>query len=108
MNYVHNSLQFLLQVLSSTITWLFSTEIISYNNTSISIGQTFVYFFIVYLVISLLLNATFSNIGQVHKEHVKKERTFNKNVKIHVKQTKGYVGQSAENFFNRSYDFRNR
>ena len=72
MNYVHDSLTFLIQVLRDTVLWLFSTEIVQLNNSSISIGQTFVYFFIVYLVISLLLSARFGAIGTIAKEKKKK------------------------------------
>ena len=68
MNYVHDSLTFLIQILRDTVLWLFSTEIVQLNNSSISIGQTFVYFFIVYLVISLLLNA---KVGLSHESIIK-------------------------------------
>lgn len=68
MNYVHNTLQFLLFVLQNTITWLFSIELVNYNNVSISFGSAFVYFFIIYLVISLLLNA---KVGLTHEKIVK-------------------------------------
>lgn len=63
MNYVHNSLMFLISVMSNVITWLFSTEIVNYQNVSISFGAMFIYFFIVYIVISFLLGARFGNIG---------------------------------------------
>lgn len=77
-NYVHYSLTFLIQLLGAVITWLFNTEIISYENISISIGSTFVYFFIVYLVISLFLNA---KVGLSHEKVVqgRKEKYHSNN-----------------------------
>lgn len=57
MNYVHNTVMFLLGIFKNTILWLFNTELVNYEGLSINIGSAFVYFFIVYLVISLLLNA---------------------------------------------------
>lgn len=74
MNYVHYSIMFLLDAFKNVITWLFTVEIVNYENISISIGQTLVYFFIVYAVISFLLNARYSNIGTVKKEQIRRER----------------------------------
>lgn len=74
MNYVHYSLQFLFSILQNTILWLFNTELVNYENISISFGSAFIYFFIVYLVISLLLNAKYSNLGQIKKEQVRNAR----------------------------------
>lgn len=57
MNYTHNTVLWLLNTMRDLITWLFSVELVNYEGVSISFGSAFVYFFIVYLVISLLLNA---------------------------------------------------
>lgn len=57
MNYTHNTLTWLLQLFGSVVSWVFNTELVSVNNVSISFGSALVYFFIVYLVISLFLNA---------------------------------------------------
>lgn len=114
MNYVHNSVMFLIGAFKSVVQWLFTVELVSYENVSISFGETFLYFFIVYLVISLLLNARFSNIGQVHKENVRKEREQikedNKRLalsgKARFKKTNEYASQRADNYFANSYDYR--
>lgn len=74
MNYVHYSIMFLLDAFRNVITWLFTIEIVNYEDISISIGQTLVYFFIAYSVISFLLNARYSNIGTVKKEQIRNER----------------------------------
>lgn len=57
MNYTHDTVLWLLNTMRDLITWLFSVELVNYEGVSISFGSAFVYFFIVYLVISLLLNA---------------------------------------------------
>lgn len=57
MNYTHETVLWLLNTMRDLITWLFSVELVNYEGVSISFGSAFVYFFIVYLVISLLLNA---------------------------------------------------
>lgn len=74
MNYVHYSIMFLLDAFKNVITWLFTIEIVNYENISISIGQTLIYFFIAYAVISFLLNARYSNIGTIKKEQIRNER----------------------------------
>lgn len=75
MNYVATSISFLISVFSNVITWLFTTEILTYQSglttRSVSIGETLVYFFIVYLVISFLLGARFGNIGTAVKKNKK-------------------------------------
>lgn len=79
MNYVHYSIMYLLNAFRDVITWLFTIEIINYENISISIGQTLIYFFIAYAVISFLLNARYSNIGTIKKEQIRHERENNYN-----------------------------
>lgn len=74
MNYVHYALQFLIGVFKNTVLWLFNTEILNYNNVSISFGAMFLYFFIVYLVISFLLNARYTNLQTVRREQLRNER----------------------------------
>lgn len=91
MNYVHNTVMFLLGIFKNTILWLFNTELVNYEGLSISIGQTLLYFFIVGVVLSLLLNARFDNIGAEHRRNVIQERNaiaatrreFGRNVAIH-------------------------
>lgn len=108
MNYVHYSLMFLIGIFKNTILWLFNTEIVNYNDTSISFGAMFLYFFIVYIVISFLLNARFSNIAQVRKEHVKNERQFENNVTVRYKKTDSYNQMRANQYFGSSYAWRNQ
>lgn len=74
MNYVHYSIMYLLNAFRDVITWLFTIEILNYENISISIGQTLIYFFIAFAVISFLLNARYSNIGTIKKEQVRNAR----------------------------------
>lgn len=74
MNFVHYSIMFLLNAFRDVITWLFTIEIVNYENISISIGQTLIYFFITFAVISFLLNARYSNIGTIKKEQVRNAR----------------------------------
>lgn len=74
MNYVHYSIMYLLNAFRDVITWLFTIEIVNYENISISVGQTLIYFFIAFAVISFLLNARYSNIGTIKKEQVRNAR----------------------------------
>lgn len=91
MNYTHDTVLWLLNTMRDLITWLFSIELVNYEGVSISFGSAFVYFFIVGVVLSLLLNARFSNIGAVHRENVMNERNviaaarreYGRNVGIH-------------------------
>lgn len=76
MNYTHNTLTWLLQLFGSVINWVFSTELVNVNNVSISFGSAFVYFFIIYLVISLFLNAKVGAIGHYAKQRKSNEKTY--------------------------------